>query len=169
MLRSKFLTVLTVVLFIFGIAIVGLAQAQKAKTVKLPNGEEVVAISGEWDAQIENYGTWSQYDKYPNVLKITLEGSSFVAIRMKAAKYHAPGSESMRGELDKDGIKKLQLMTGYAPIDATGWLMPSRFLTGASVSSIHQVDNIVTSIPNNWETNNGCDLNSVAALLGGGL
>ncbi len=108
-------------LFIFSLAIfawIGLAQAQEAKTVKLPNGEEVVDISGEWDAQIENYGPWSSYGKYPNVIKITLEGNSFVGVRMKADDWHSPGSESFRGELDKDGIKKLQLMTGMGPIDA---------------------------------------------------
>ncbi len=120
MLRSKLFAVLTVVLFIFGIAIVGLAQAQKANTVKLPNGEEVVDISGEWDAQIENYGFWSPYGKYPNVIKITMEGNSFVGIRMKSDKYYSPGSESFRGELYKDGIKNLQLMTGMGPIDAKG-------------------------------------------------
>ena len=111
------------VLFIFSLAIfawIGLAQAQEVKTVKLPNGEEVVDISGEWDAQIENYGPWSGYGKYTNIIKITLEGNSFVGIRMKSDLYHGPGSESMRGELDKDGIKKLQLMTGKGAMDAKG-------------------------------------------------
>jgi hypothetical protein len=111
------------VLFIFSLAIfawIGLAQSQEAKTVKLPNGEEVVDISGEWDAQIENYGPWSSYGKYPNLIKITLEGNSFVGVRMKADDWHSPGSESFRGELYKDGIKNLQLMTGMGPIDAKG-------------------------------------------------
>jgi hypothetical protein len=111
------------VLFICSLAIfawIGLAQAQKAKTVKLPNGEEVVDISGEWDSQIENYGPWDGYGKYTNIIKITLEGNSFVGIRMKSDTWHSPGSESFRGELDKDGIKNLQLMTGMGPIDAKG-------------------------------------------------
>jgi hypothetical protein len=111
------------VLFIFSLAIfawIGLVQAQEAKMVKLPNGEQVVDISGEWDAQIENYGPWAGYGKYPNVIKITLEGNSFVGIRMVADTWHSPGSESFRGELDKSGIKKLQLMTGLGPIDAKG-------------------------------------------------
>lgn len=111
------------VLFIFSLAIfawIGLVQAQEAKTVKLPNGEAVVDISGEWDDQIENYGPWSSYGKYTNVIKITLEGNSFVGIRMKSDTWHFAGSESFRGELDKDGIKKLQLMTGLGPMDAKG-------------------------------------------------
>ncbi len=59
-----------VVLFICSLAIfawTGLAQAQKAKTVKLPNGEEVVDISGEWDDHVENYGAWSEVGKYSNI------------------------------------------------------------------------------------------------------
>lgn len=111
------------VLFIFSLAIfawIGLAQAQEVKTVKSPNGEEVVDISGEWDAQIENYGPWSEYGKYTNIIKITLEGNSFVGIRMKSDTWHSPGSESMRGELDKDGIKKVQIMSGLGPLDAKG-------------------------------------------------
>ena len=111
------------VLFIFSLAIfawIGLAQAQEVKTVKLPNGEEVVDISGEWDAQIENYGPWSGYGKYTNIIKITLEGNSFVGIRMKSDAWHSPGSESMRGELDNNGIKKVQIMSGLGPLDAKG-------------------------------------------------
>lgn len=110
-------------LFLLSIAFfawIGVVQAQEKKMVKLPNGEEVVDINGEWDAQIENYGIWKGYGKYPNVIKIKIEGNSFVGIRMKADKYHAPGSESFRGELDKDGIKNLKLMTGYGPMDAKG-------------------------------------------------
>ncbi len=109
--------------FICSLAIfawIGLAQAQKAKTVKLPNGEEVVDIRGEWDDQVENYGPWSTYGKYSNVLKITLKGNSFIGIRMKSDPFHSPGTEAIRGELDKDGIKKVQIMSGFGPVDAKG-------------------------------------------------
>lgn len=119
MLRSKIFVVLSVVLF-FGIAIAGLVRAQGVKTIKLPNGEEVVDISGEWDTQIENYGSWSGYGKYSTITEIKQEGGSFVGIRLKATTYHRAGSETFRGELDKNGINKLQLMTGMGPIDAVG-------------------------------------------------
>ena len=58
--------------------------------------------------------------KYPNFIKITLEGNSFVGIRMVPDPWHSPGTEAIRGELDKDGIKKLQLMTGKGAMDAKG-------------------------------------------------
>ena len=45
----------------FFFALIGLVQAQEKKMVKLPDGEEVVDISGEWDTLIENYGAWSGY------------------------------------------------------------------------------------------------------------
>ncbi len=111
------------VLFICSLAIfawIGLAQAQKAKTVKLPNGEEVVDIRGEWDAQIENYGPWEGYGKYPNFIKITLEGNSFVGIRMKNDLYYSSGTEAIRGELDKNGIKNVQIPTNLGTLDAKG-------------------------------------------------
>jgi hypothetical protein len=86
--------------------------------VKLPDGEEVVDISGEWDTLIENYGAWSGYGKYSTVTEIKQERSSFVGIRLKKTPYHEAGSETVRGELDKNGIKTLQLITGYGAMDA---------------------------------------------------
>ncbi|MEN8210695.1 MAG: hypothetical protein ABFR31_03185 [Thermodesulfobacteriota bacterium] len=77
-------------------------------------------ISGQWDAQLENYGPWSQYGSYPAVIKIILDGNSFVGILMKPTKFHSAGKESFRGKLDKHGINKLQIMTGIGPIDAKG-------------------------------------------------
>jgi hypothetical protein len=118
--RIYSVTIALVMLFGLGTTTVGLAQAQNVKTVKLPNGEEVVDISGEWDTQIENYGPWSGYGTYPNVIKITLEGNSFVGIRMKADTYSSAGTELFRGELDNDGIKKIQIITGMGPYDAKG-------------------------------------------------
>ena len=120
MLRSKLFAALAVALFIFGISIAGMAQTHKLKTVTLPSGEEVVDISGLWDTQIENYGSWSGYGKYSTVTEIKQEGSSFVGIRLKATPYHSAGSETFRGELDKNGIKKLQCITGMGPMDAVG-------------------------------------------------
>ncbi len=91
------------------VAITQTAEKGWEKTVTLPSGEVILDMSGEWDAQIENYGPWSNYGKYTNIIKVTLEGNSFVGIRMKQDQWHSPGSESMRGELDKNGIKKVQL------------------------------------------------------------
>ena len=120
MLRSKLFSLLAVMLLFFGIAITGCALTQKVKTVTLPSGEEVLDISGLWDTQIENYGSWSGYGSYSTVTEIKQEGSSFIGIRLKETPYHSAGSETFRGELDKNGFKKLELITGYRPMDAVG-------------------------------------------------
>jgi len=114
--KYTLLFLLTLAFFVW----IGMLQAQEKKMFKLPNGDEVVDISGEWDTQIENYGSWNQYGKYSTITEIKQEGGSFVGIRLKATTYHPAGSETFRGELDKNGIKKLQLMTGMGPIDAVG-------------------------------------------------
>lgn len=101
-------------------ALVSLVQAQEVKKLKLPNGQEVVDISGEWDAELENYGPWSRFGTYTNVIKITWEGNSFVGTRMLIDKFNLSNTEAFRGEMDKDGITKLQWMTGKGPMDTKG-------------------------------------------------
>jgi hypothetical protein len=78
------------VCFVALLAWTGSAFAQTAtpaamKTIKLPNGNEVFDISGEWDVLTENYGELAQFGTYPNVAQITIResDSSFQAIRMK--------------------------------------------------------------------------------------
>ena len=100
--------------------LVSLAQAGEVKKLKLPNGEEVMDISGEWDAELENYGPWSRFGTYTNVIKITWEGNSIVGTRMLIDKYNLPNSVAFRGELDKNGTMKLQWMTSAGPMDTKG-------------------------------------------------
>lgn len=110
------------VCFVALISWTGLAFAQTAthaaiKTVKLPNGQEVFDISGEWDVLIENYGEFKQFGTYPNVAKITIRESdnSFHAVRMKDNPPTSPkpaGSLIMIGNLDKNGITKLDVIAG---------------------------------------------------------
>ena len=97
-----------------------LVQAQEVKKLKLPNGEEVVDISGEWDAELENYGPWSRFGTYTNVINIIWEGNSFVGTRMLIDKHNLPNTMAFRGEMDKDGIMKLQWMTDAGPMDTKG-------------------------------------------------
>ena len=108
------------VCFVAIIAWAGLPFAQTAKpaamkTVKLPNGQEVFDISGEWDTAVENLGAKSRYGAYPQVFKITQEGNSFTGIRMKdnpPPAHGKAGSKCIQGEVDKNGIKKLEIITG---------------------------------------------------------
>jgi len=63
-----------VVALIFWIGSIFAQTAKPAamKTVKLPSGQEVFDISGEWDVLIENYGEFKQFGTYPNVAQITI-------------------------------------------------------------------------------------------------
>jgi hypothetical protein len=98
------------------------AQATKwKKTITLPNGDKILDMNGEWDALVENYGVHAGSGSYPQIEKITQTGSSFVAIRMIADPYHPViGSQSLEGELDKSGIKKVTIFKTIGPEEAKG-------------------------------------------------
>jgi hypothetical protein len=105
----------------------GLVFAQAAKptamkTVKLLTGEEVCDLTGEWDAQCENYGEWAKYGSYTTVVKITLEGSSFLGTRLKDAGLNKAGTLMLLCGLGKDGFKNVILATGAGPLLCKGQL-----------------------------------------------
>jgi len=96
------------------------------KTIKLSNGQEVFDISGEWDVIFECYGEWAQFGTYQNVAKITIkeDDGSFHAIRLKAnppPSNRPAGTFIMIGDLDKNGIKKLELVAGDGPRIPSTW------------------------------------------------
>jgi len=90
------------------------------KTITLPNGDVVWDLNGEWDAFVENYGPLAFAGSYPQIEKITQTGSSFVAIRMIDDPYNQKGSQSLQGELDKSGIKKVTIFRRIGPVEAKG-------------------------------------------------
>ena len=80
-------TTIWAICFVAILAVSGLAFAQTAtpgtmKTVKLPNGDVVCDLTGEWDALIDNYGEWAEFGSYSNIIKINLVGESFRGIRL---------------------------------------------------------------------------------------
>jgi len=97
------------------LACVQITKSETKKTVKLPSGEEVYDLNGEWDVNVENYGEWQRFGTYPQFFKITQEGSSFTAIRLKDNPPPVPGkagSKCIQGELDKSGFKKIEIIGG---------------------------------------------------------
>jgi hypothetical protein len=85
------------------------------KTIKLPSGEEVFSLAGAWDVIVENYGTLERYGSYPQVFDITQEGSSFTGVRLKdnpPPAHGSAGSKCVQGEVDRNGIKRLDLIIG---------------------------------------------------------
>ena len=112
--------------FIAFIALTGFAQAQSAKTIRLPSAEEVFDLEGEWNALIEIYGQAAAHGAYPNVVKIIITGNfcpitgqmtspiTIIGIRLKDNPLQMPapaGSEIIRGELESNEFRKLEMIS----------------------------------------------------------
>jgi hypothetical protein len=95
-------------------------QKGSKNTMTLPSGEVVYDLNGEWDVVSENYGAWGVFGTHQDIFKIIQEGNSFVAIRTRGNPYMPPGSTGTRGELDKNGFKKVFIITFTGPIPAEG-------------------------------------------------
>ncbi len=80
------------------------------KTITLPNGEMVCDLNGEWDALYENLGAYSWVGNLKDMLKITQQGGSFVGVKMIGTAYVPKDAVSIKGELDKNGVKKVRLV-----------------------------------------------------------
>jgi hypothetical protein len=114
-------TFLVLICFISLIIFISTLHGQSSKkTITLPSGEVVCDLNGEWDVFIECYGPWKEFGSYPQIVKITQKGSSFVGIRMRDDPWNAKGAESIIGELDKSGFKKVQIMSAAGPLDSKG-------------------------------------------------
>jgi len=120
MVRKIFVTLFcSVCLIIF----VSPLHGQDSKKITLPNGDMVWDLNGEWEVFIENYGNFAYYGSYPNVYKITQNGSSFTGIRLKdnpPPSSGRAGTKSVQGELDKNGFKRLEI------ISSAGSIIPSK-------------------------------------------
>ena len=120
------------ILIIFVIGFVfGTVQAQMdsplkdgmPNTVTLSNGEVVYDLNGEWDSFVEAYGPWSHYGTHRNIIKITQTGSSLVGVLMKDDQWYYKGWESIRATLDKNGFKKIEMMTNLGTLDSKGQII----------------------------------------------
>ena len=80
------------------------------KTITLPSGEVVCDLNGEWDALYENLGAHQWVGNIKDMLKITQQGGSFVGVKMIGTSYVPKDAVSIKGELDKNGIKKVRLV-----------------------------------------------------------
>jgi len=83
------------------------SQTEK-KTVTLPSGEVVCDLAGEWNSLYEHYGPMQWVGDIKSALKITQQGNMFVGTSLIATPLQPPGTEKIRGELDKDGIKRVR-------------------------------------------------------------
>jgi hypothetical protein len=118
MLKKTFLVLICFMSLIIFISTLH-GQGSK-KAITLPNGEVVWDLNGEWDTFVENYGPFTSGSKYPQINKITQTGSSFVAIRMIDDPWNKKGSQSLQGEVDKNGIMKVTIFAAVGPEESKG-------------------------------------------------
>lgn len=92
--------------------VAGVVSAQKGweKTLTLPSGEKVLDMRGEWDVLYEFYGQFSTALPKSDILTITQQGNTFTAVQRGADKWIPKGTERIKGELDKDGFKEVQIL-----------------------------------------------------------
>ncbi len=76
------------------------------KTITLPNGEVICDLNGEWDALYEH----QRLGKSTDILKITQRGGSFEGVKMIGGVYVPKDAVSIKGELNKEGIAKVQVV-----------------------------------------------------------
>jgi hypothetical protein len=85
------------------------AYSQTEKTaVTLPSGEVVCDLNGEWNALYAHYGPMQWAGDIKNMVKITQQSNMFVATSLIGTGFTPAGTEKIRGELDKDGIKNVR-------------------------------------------------------------
>jgi len=110
--KKTFLVMIFLVSLIF---FVSTLQGQGSKkTVTLPNGEAVCDLNGEWDALYENLGAFQFVGNIKDMLKITQQGGSFVGVKMIGSPYVPKDAVSIKGELDKNGIKNVRVVLSPA-------------------------------------------------------
>ena len=98
-------------------------KAGMPNTVTLSNGEIIYDLNGEWEVSAEHYGPWAQYGVVSGISEIKQEGASFVGVTLTGTPRSPKGSEKLRGELEKNGFKKAQVITGVGPIDTKGEIL----------------------------------------------
>lgn len=101
--------------------------AQSTKVIRLPTGEYIFDLNGEWNAIIESYSKVADGGAFSNVVKITQIGNSCpvtgvitypITIRgilLKNNPLHmsaAAGSEIIRGKIELDGLNKFYMVSG---------------------------------------------------------
>ncbi len=96
-------------------------------TVTLPNGEVIYDLSGEWDAIYDVKKVSGKI--YKDIVTITQKGNEFVGIRLIGSDWVPKGSETIKGELEKNGFKSFLAGTAY------GWI-PSKAKIGEKCNKI---------------------------------
>lgn len=99
------------ILLLLGFGMAGAEEMAKEGTTSCD-------LSGEWDVISDNRKAVGTIDK--DVWEITQEGNKFLGIRLIGNTWNPKGSKAIRGELEKDGFKSLQVGTFYGWVSSEG-------------------------------------------------
>jgi hypothetical protein len=105
---NKIFSFLFVLVVILTFACIAYSQTGK-NTLRLPGGELVCDLTGEWSTLYEPYGPMQHFGKMKSLIKITQQGNVFIGKSLISTGFTPAGTEKVRGELDRDGIKKVQI------------------------------------------------------------
>jgi hypothetical protein len=92
------------------ILFVGQAQTEEQgwkKTVTLPSGDVICDLNGKWDSEWNGRGELRFLGRIVDVVEISQQGNFYEGIRMIGNQWNPKGQVVIKGELDKNGIKKL--------------------------------------------------------------
>ncbi len=121
MKKTSIAPMLILALFITfaSVAIAQMAAKGWEKTVTLSSGEVILNMSGEWDVFDEFYGPFDFHDPFSEIVTITQKGAKFSAIKQIGSKWVPKGAETLKGELGKDGFKKIYYYVGSLAMDGS--------------------------------------------------
>jgi hypothetical protein len=88
-------------------AYVAHSQVEK-KTLTLPSGEVVCDLNGEWNTLYEHYGPMQWVGNIKSMMKISQQEKVIVGTTLITTGFNPAGTEKIRGESDKDGIKNVR-------------------------------------------------------------
>ena len=104
---KKFFLFLCVITAALAFTFIAYSQTAR-KTLTLPGGDVVCDIDGEWNATYEHYGSLKHIENLKGPLLVIQQGTTFVGKTVKDGVWIPKGTERIRGEIDKDGMKKVQ-------------------------------------------------------------
>ncbi len=100
----------TISLFLILASILTLTSSAYSQTEKntmtLSSGEVVCDLNGEWNALYKHYGLMQWVGDMNGTVMIAQQGKVFVGTSLTAGSFTLAGTEKIRGELDRDSIKK---------------------------------------------------------------
>jgi len=119
-------------------------------TVTLSTGDVVYDLNGEWDAVYDSvvytFPNWERETK-KDIVKITQEGNQFVGIKLVGDEIVGKNQETVKGELEKNGFRKVYIVIWDTNVLRASWA-PSKAEISEDGNKI-----VVKCHPNNWQKN----------------